>query len=116
MERGKGGPRIGWQFMQLPLDTVRHLAALQNYAKQFDFETKMAEKPVKPSLLARGSEAARLQCDFEANNEKVAGANVAVAAAAASSISTSTSSSSSCSFCCFSVLFFCFNRKCCLQR
>jgi len=30
--------------MQLPLDTVRHLAALQNYAKQFDFETKMAQK------------------------------------------------------------------------
>lgn len=42
--------------MQLPLDTVRHLAALQNYAKQFDFETKMAEKPVKPF---GGSEAAR---------------------------------------------------------
>lgn len=99
--------------MQLPLDTVRHLAALQNYAKQFDFETKMAEKPVKPLV----AQAARLQCDFEANNEKVVGANVAVAAAAAAASSTYTSTSSSCSSSfALLLLFFCFNRKCCLQR
>lgn len=102
--RGKG-PRIGWQFMQLPLDTVRHLAALQNYAKQFDFETKMAEKPVKPFAGSEAATAARLQCDFEANNEKVAGANVAVAAAIPSASSSSTCSSSSCSSSALLLLF-----------
>lgn len=41
-----------------PLDTVRHLAALQNYAKQFDFETKMAENAVKAARAAMAALAA----------------------------------------------------------
>lgn len=112
---GARGPRIGWQFMQLPLDTVRHLAALQNYAKQFDFETKMAEKPVKPF---GGSEAARQRGCNAISRQIMRRLRVPMLQLLLPLLQLLLLLLVPLAvlLLVLLLLFFCFNRKCCLQR